>query len=268
MAKSELKHSAQRAALEGKPIEFMGLKLWAITMENYEEWMQCRNVWMARQSKFPVSCISMPFLEALFTLDMDSIKQTGKPAGLLYDVMHALGMALGLGRDCVKRKDIRIWVDEEEKQFRGILAKKPDGEWSEITPGNFDFIRKIVLWMNGEEPPDESENDELLDAERELAQRAGHKLKYSLMDLEASVALAYRQRIRDVMGWSILEFEVSRRAIQRDKRHMICGIGETNGCKWEHGNPCPSWCYDRDAEGSGALIAQSEFGKAKAKKKE
>ena len=268
MSKSGAKAAARKAALEGKPIEQHGLTLWAITMGGYEEWAKCKSVWMARQSKFPVSYIMLPFLEAIFEIDMDAIDKTGRPAGLLYDIMYGLGMALRLGSDCVHDGNIYLKADEENKKFCAIGVKTGNGKEVEITSKKFLDIRRTVLWMNGEEEPDESENDELLEAERDLSEMNAPTLKYDLLDLEAAVGLAYGTRIKDVLGWSILEFEVSRRAIQRDKKHMICGIGETNGCKWESGNPYPSWCFDREQTTSGALIAQNNFGKANTNKKE
>lgn len=268
MAKSGMKTAVQKAALCGQPIHRHGMDFWAISMGGYEEWAQYKSVWTARQSKFPVSCISLPFLEALFQMDMDAIDKTGKPAGLIYNIMYVLGMALRLGDDCIRDGSIYLITDEKQRKLLAIEAKLPTGETARITSADFNEIRKIVLWMNGEEVPDESENDELLDTEQFLNERNAPALKYDLLDLEASVGLAYGCRVKDVMEWSVLEFEISRRAIQREKKHLICGIGETNGCKWEGGNPYPSWCFDREQGVSSALIAQSKFGKTKTNKKE
>lgn len=267
MAKSGGKANAQKAALSGKPIFKNGLFLWAIPMSGYEEWAQYKSVWTTRQSKFPVSCISLPFLEALFEMDMDAIDRTGKPAGLIYNIMYVLGMALRFGSNCVSNGTIYLKADEEKRKFRAIGVKAPTGE-VEITAETFNGIRQTVLWMNGEEMPDESENDELLETEQYLNEQNAPTLKYDLLDLEAAVGLAYGARLKDVMDWSVLEFETCRRAIQRDKKHLICGIGETNGCKWEGGNPYPSWCFDRNQATSAALIAQNKFGKSKTNKKE
>ena len=264
MGKAVTESAARRAALNDKPIEKYGLKLWGIKMGRYEEWAKCKNVWLARQSTFPVFCISMSFLEALFALDTDAINSAGKPLGYLYTVMYVLGMALRLDEDCVRDGDIYITGDDEGRTLRAICVKTGEmDEPIEITPGMFSEIREIISWMQGERIPDESLNDELLEAERDLSERGAPPLKYDVMDMEASVALQYGVRTRDVLEWPILEFETARRAIDRDKKHLICGIGATNGCKWENGNPYPSWCFDREATGSGALIAQNQFGRTK-----
>lgn len=268
MGKAVSKENARSAAIRGLPVEKYGLKFWAIPMSGYEEWAKCKDVWMARQSRFPVTCISMTFLEALFAMDLDAIERTGKPHGLVYGILYGLGLALRLGEDCVRKGNIYLSSDEEQRKLNGIAIKMPEGNRVEISPKDFNTVRKLVLWMQGDDVPDESENDELLEAERDLAQRGSPPLNYDLTDMEAAVGLAYGCRIRDVMEWSILEFETSRRAIQRDKKHLLCGIGETNGCKWEGGNPYPSWIFDRAAGTSGALIAQNQFGKMKTNKKE
>jgi len=268
MGKAVNKSNAQIAAISGKPVEKYGLKFWAIPMSGYDEWSKCKNVWMARQSKFPVTCISMTFIEALFAMDLDAVERTGKPIGLVYSILYGLGLALRLGDDCVQKGSIYISSCDEQRRLNSIVVKTPEGERAEIKPNEFSTVRKLVLWMQGDDVPDESENDELLEAEKDLAQRGMPPLNYDLTDMEAAVGLAYGCRIRDVMEWSILEFETSRRAVQRDKKHLICGIGETNGCKWEGGNPYPSWCFDRVSGTSGALIAQSQFGKTRTNKKE
>ena len=268
MEKAVDKTAAQISALRGEAIEKHGLKLWGITMGRYEEWASCKNVWLARQSTFPVSCIMLSFLDALWTLDMNAIDTVGKPAGFLYKIMYCLGMALGLRKDCVRGGDITVSADEETRKLNGILVKQNGHNAVLITADMFNAIREIVAWQQGDELPDESMNDELLETERELASRNAPQLKYELMDMEASVALACGRRIKEVLDWSILEFEFARRAIDRSKKNLICGIGETNGCKWDGGNPYPSWCFDREKTVSGALIEQAKFGKSKTKKKE
>ena len=268
MKQSVNQSAAHQAVFSGKPVEANGLKLWGLTMRQYEEWAKCKNVWLARQSTFPVFCITLSFLDALFALDMSAIENTGNPAGFLYSVMYCLGMALRMDEDCVRDGHIYLSADEEPRKFNAIMVRLPgENEPIAITSSSFKQIRETVAWMQGDELPDETLNDELLETEKVLADQNSPHLKYSLLDLEASVGLAYNARIRDVLDWPILEFETSRRAIDRAKRFDICGIGATNGCKWDGGNPYPSWCFDREKTGSNALISASQFGQAKVRNK-
>lgn len=270
MEKAVTEAAAHSAALRGEPIEKYGLKLWGISMGRYEEWARCKKVWFTRQSTFPVFCISMTFLEALYTLDINAIENAGEPVGYIGMILYGLGMALRLNSDCVDVGDIFLSIDEKSKKLKSIVIKQEGGKESiEITPRQFNEIREIVAWMQGDAVPDESENDELLETALDLSERNTPPMNYDLLDMEASVALAYGIRIRELFDWTILEFERARRAIDRSKKHLICGIGATNGCKWEDGgNPYPSWCFDRKITESSALIAQSKFGQAKVNKKE
>lgn len=269
MSKAVTEMDARSAALSGKPIEIYGLKLWGIQMRQYAEWAKCKNVWLARQSTFPVFCISMTFLDALLALDMKALDETGRPAGNINRILYGLALAMRFDAECLTDRDITISMDADTRKLKAIVIKRKDGDgYAEITPTQFNTVRQIVAWMQGDKTPDESMNDELLETAADLAERNAPALHYDLLDMEASVGLAYGKRIQDAMDWTILEFETSRRAIDRSRKYMICGFGATNGCKWEGGNPYPSWCFDKESNETSALISQSAFGKTKVNKKE
>lgn len=264
MSDAVTKNMAHRAVLEGKPIELYGLKLWGIPMRQYEEWAKCKIVWTARQSTFPVFCISMSFLDALLALDIQAMDETGTPAGYMNRILYGLCMALRMDVQSLTDGRLSLTIDESKKKLKAIVIRQPDGNGTaEITPHRFNAVRQAVAWMQGEEVPDESMNDELVEAASDLAQRNAPKLNYDLTDMISSVASAYGIRAREILEWPILEFESARRAVDRRLKYMICGIGATNGCKWDGGNPYPSWCYDRLSEGTAALISPDKFGKAK-----
>lgn len=250
--------------LLGKPIQKHGLEMWGLPMRQYEEWAKCKNVWLTRQSTLPVFCIQLSFLDAMFRLDIEAIKQTGKPAGWLYNIMYCLGLSLRFGEDCVKEQKIHIVTSDDEEKLKCIRVNFDNGKSVDITPAQFKSIRKIVAWAQGETLPDETLNSDLVETEELLSQRSNVPLVYSLTDLKASVALACGSRIKDINEWPILEFETMRRAIDRNKKYLICGIGSTNGCSWDGGNPYPSWCFDRNNDNrTTALISQARFGKSK-----
>ena len=267
MGKAVTETAAHRAALMDKPIEKFGLKLWGIKMGQYEEWAKCKNVWLSRQAAFPVSYMMIPFLDALFKMDMDAVDKVGLPLGYVNKILLGFVLALRMDENSVRDGNILLRLNEEERELKAIVIQT-GGKTTEITSAQFDEIREIVAWMQGDILPDESMNDELLETERELFDRNSPPLKYDLMDMEASVALACGVRTREVLDWPILEFERARRAIDRSKKHLICGIGATNGCKWDEGNPYPSWCFDRESDGTSALISAAQFGQAKVNKKE
>lgn len=252
------KASVEARALRDEPIEVLGLTLYAIPMSAYIDWLNCRSFLLARQAKFPVSYSCMTYLEAVFALDIDHLKRTGKLAGWMQAILHCIALSLRLGKDSVDKEQITITTDETGEHLKTILIKRHGMDDVHITPQQFNTLRKTIAWAQGDELPDESLNDELLEAEQEIAGRSAPKLDYNLTSLKASVALNCNVRVREVEEWSILEFEEMRKAIDRGKKHMLCAIASAQGAKWDGGNPHPSWCYDRCAS-SAALVSGERF---------
>lgn len=261
MNRAVTEESVKNSALIGEATIAQGLEFWPISMRHYAEWERCRNILLTRQAKFPVSCISLPFLGALSHLDLESLEENGKPQGLIYAVLLSLQMALRMDDGSITEK--KILPVYQGGTLEGILIRKESGQEIMITPASFDEIRRVIVWQQGDDMPDESLNDELLETEQDLAERAMPPLKCSMYALLSSVAFACGVRPRDTLDWPIIEFDSIRRAIDRSKKHELCALAEINGAKWKGGNPHPSWCFDRREQGSGALIAASEFGKAK-----
>ena len=53
------KATVTESVLNDEPIEVCGLNVYALPMSAYIDWINCRSFLLARQAKFPVSCISM-----------------------------------------------------------------------------------------------------------------------------------------------------------------------------------------------------------------
>lgn len=250
--------NVQRAVLKNEPFEAFGLRFYGFRVTEYEEWQNCKSVWLLRQSTLPVSYIMMPFLDALFSIDKESIEQYGKPAGTMYAIMQTIATALRLPEQSIEARIISVVAHEGElKGF--FVAQQDDASGIFLAKENFPEIRNIIAWQNGEEVPDESLNDDLLEEEKIIAEMTAGKLEFSMNDLMASVALNMGIRIPHVLDMSILEFETMRRAIDRDKKHMICATAESSGTTWKGGNPFPSWAFDKKKEGSSALTHISKF---------
>lgn len=249
------KGSIQRKAVRGEPTELYGLKWYALRMDNYEEWQRYKSVLLARQTTFPVSYIALPFLEAIFEIEISVIEETGSSAGFMYSIMKLLALSLHLGDDAIN-KDLRITV--QDRKLIGLSIRN-GAEDILITKDMFPELRKLIAWQNGDEIPDESLNDELLETEKDLAERNAPDLNWDVEDMKASVALNLKVRIKDIDEMTILEFDLMRRAIDRNKRFEICANGQYQGAKWENGNPYPSWMFDRNKNGSGALVSPSKF---------
>lgn len=317
----------QTALAEEKPWSVKGLTLYPLKMRDYGAWLESKDALLLRQSTLPAVWAAMPYISALFAMEMQGLLE-GQPVGILVKFIRVLCLALRLGADnaskCVrfatdpddprKLRTISVYGLQEvqsqamasnDKSVRldisrfGEPVSVKDGElptcqiegetfkigedaeilgfsaWTgfviDVTytavsenpiailkPNDFNQIRKALLAMNGEQIPDESENPELLRALAEKAQQNAPQLNIQYGDLLASVAYASHIRVKDLLDWSVYEFEMRRRAIDRDKKYMVYGTGEMSGMvSWKNGNPYPSWCFDREEDAGSLFVSES-----------
>ena len=115
----------------------------------------------------------------------------------------------------------------------------------------------MIARQNGLELPNEAENPELVEAEHDLNELKAPKLDYDMNALVMSVAYQYRMRPKELAEWTVREFEAAREAINRDKYFTRFGSGFYSFKNNE--NPYPSWCFERQREGSSALEPLSAF---------
>lgn len=250
--------AVRRATLRDIPIELCGLEFYGITVERYEEWQSLKSVLLMRQTKLPVLFLAMPFIDALFAADIQSLETESKLAGYTSAILYTLALALRLPDESVINQQIRVVTNKNE--LKGFyVAFQGERQDVFIPKEMFPQIRQTIAWQNGDDVPDESLNDDLLETEKDIAAANAGNLKFDFEDMIASVALNARLRIRDIYSMTILEFETMRHAIDRDKRYMLCGMSEASGATWKGGNPCPSWCFDRAKKGSAALVSADKF---------
>lgn len=252
------KEAVMRATLRNQPIEICGLKFYGMTIERYAEWQSMKSVLLMRQSKLPVLFLTMPFIDAMYALDMQHLEQEHKLAGTMYALLYTMAMSLRLPEGSVETQQIRI-VTAKDGLKGFYVAQQEEAQDVFIPKETFQTIRQVIAWQQGDDLPDESLNDDLLETEKDIAQANAANLNFNFDDLLASVALNMHTRIVNLLDMTILEFETMRRAIDRDKKYTICGIAENGGTTWKGGNPCPSWSFDRENKESGALVSASKF---------
>ena len=231
---------------EDEPIEVNGIVLYPILMRNYQEWLVCKGALTFRLSSLPALYMAMPYLSAIYATDCEMGFQTG----LMSRIFKLLSLSTHM-----PETDFVPLVDKENPQnLTAIFCKNPERMFR-IEAWQFDAIRQAILDLNGEELPDESENIELVEAERDIAEANAQKLDYDVQTMLASVACAYRIRVKDMADWSVREFDQARSAIDRSRQHLLCAISEVSEktVTFKNGNPVPSWCFDRKKEGSTAL---------------
>lgn len=259
------------AVRTGQPIEKCGLTLYPITMYHYDEFVVCKDALAILQASLPAKYLGMDFLSALFALALDE-PQIKDEKGAPYEqkaafqkVITLLFLALGfdgvdfekLSRDIFYKKDINgnlaidhIVIHQNEKDV-------------ELTPGVFSqILRPLIAFQNAIELPDEATNPDLIRESKKYHKNGdGTKLKPDIDDLIASVAYHSHITTAEILKWTVRDFTLRLRAIDRDKQYMIYAQAKTSGfVEFDKGNPAPSWYYDAeiDALGTSSL---SDLGK-------
>lgn len=233
---------------KGEPITESGLVFYPITMDYYDEFIRCKETIILRQASLPVRYLSMNFLSALFAMELDAVTSGKLSAGMFFRAMLILHLSLRIGFDVNElNKNISVKTERDKIVLDYIVVKQKD-KIVKFTPLDFTTkFRPLIAEQNGLELPDESENLELVQSNQALKElnSKGKPLNVNLDDLIASVAYQSRVSEKDIMSWTVREFENRKRAIDRDKRYMLCGQGEMSGMvSFKDGNPSPSWCFD------------------------
>ena len=247
----------------GLPIEALGLRFYPITMTNYEEFLECKNVMALRitsLANLSIDYLSKPFLAALFAVDYDNIQATGQSTGLLERIVRLLSLSLRLGQDDLT-KVLGFYSDSSDPRNLLYMKVTQDGKTVEITPVDFTTtVRPLIAEQNGIELPDDSQNPEILMVEQQMEEEHKQEVKFDIETVIASVASANHVRLIDIDEWTVKEFEQQRQALDRKINYMVYKQAELSGMvKFPRGNPFPSWCLDRVEQLTSALIPIDEM---------
>lgn len=264
MSKELTKRERKARIRKGQPIEALGLQFYPIRMTDYEEFLECKNALCIRQTslaKQSIDYLSMPFLSALWAMEIDLMRMTGKASGVFERVIRLLYLSLRLEYDTeTVFKNITCERDNP-RQLREVIVSQQDGVTVKISPTDFSaIIRPLIAEQNGINLPDESENPDIVQTEQQMAQEGESKLKYDIETLISSVANACHLRECEIDEWTIREFEKRRQAIDRQLNYTIYGQAQMSGMvTFKNGNPFPSWCFDRTEALTSALITLDEM---------
>lgn len=244
---------------KGEPLEWNGLIFYPIKMSHYEEFLEVKSAWIARQSSFPLEYAALPFISALWAIDYDSIKTSGNSIGLFERVIRFLYLSLRLEYS-IEKAFKSIYYDSRKPKEIQYIEVTQDGKTVNIKPQDFTaFVRPLVAEQNGLELPDESYNPELVQAEKDLASLRAARLKYDTDALISSVAYLSNIDESQIDEWTVLKFERRYKAIERDKNFTLYRQAELSGMvKFPKGNPVPSWCYEKEEGLSPALRTASD----------
>lgn len=244
---------------QGKPIEELGLTFYPIQMCHYEEFLMYKDALTLRLSTLPVKYAVKDYLNAIFALEIDSVKNKGENIGLFTRVIAIFMLSLRI--DCSikdfieKRIKFRRFGKDDFEIDRIVVSQKE--ETVEITAIEFSTkLRKLIAEQNGVELPEEDLNTDLIKSQKELSELKNSEIKLntSIDSLIASVAYHSKISEREIDDWTIREFENRRKAIERDKKYTLYGQAEMGGMvSFKKGNPFPSWCYDSIDESMGTM---------------
>lgn len=253
-----LNREQQDAVQRGKPIMWNGLTLYPILVSDYLQFSDAKMGLMVAQQTLPVKYVCMRFLEALYAMDYDARMNGEQERGLFLRLLIFLRLAMRL--PIKKSEDGKEYVEmyiatsrDEPRKLASIKVKQGDVN-AEITPKNFGQLRTILAAQNGIELPDETDNPELIQAEKDIAAHNAPNLKPDFEALLYSAAVKTGAQPEDIYDWTVRRFALTEEAITRTTGHLIAALTEANGGKYKEGNPFPSWKYDRN-EGSHALIS-------------
>lgn len=256
-----------RSAKSGEPIRFKTLYLYPLTVKDYELLWSCESALSIRMATLPVTYAIMRYPEALFAIAIDGkdVVVNGEVVARANDWLRFLMLLCASLRIPLEqmRNAIGFNVDKNDKRRLAFVTVKQFMETEEnleaLDVSDLISLREIIAMLNGRKLPDESENAELAQADIDIRSQSGIQLDINLDSLLASVARDQRVRIKDLLPWTIYEFELIRSAIERERRFTVYGIGENSGMvKFPKGNPFPSIFFDKPAESS-AVISASEF---------
>jgi len=97
MGSKTLNWEKRQKIRNGEPMEVffdkekqISLTFFPVTMSHYEEFLSVRNAILLRQSAMPIEYMSMKYLSALWALEIDSVRDTGKVTGVFDGIMRML----------------------------------------------------------------------------------------------------------------------------------------------------------------------------------
>ena len=218
--------------IRGSPQQWNGLTVYPVRMKDYPLFLLAKESIAASQQTFP-----MPYAA------MDRLNATYQMEGLFPRLCALLALSFGFQKD----GNLPLFPKLDGDRLVSILVVQGEHQ-AEITPANFLPLRELIAQQNGIELPDETQNADILDAERDLTAQDRIALKADLESLIYSVAVKSHTDPEAIMDWTVKRFQQTERAIDRSVGHLIAAVTVAAGGKFKGGNPYPSWKFDREED--------------------
>lgn len=260
---SELPLKTRRKISRYEPINMSGIILHPVRVLELEEFNLARPALEFLQQSLPVTMLSVPLLQAYYTIDLESIVDEQMPSGLWARALLFLALSLRLGDGMTPEERIRLFrvINRDGDIYRlQALTYTLDGhEWKEITPAAFQAMRPVLAAQNGIELLPDEANPELVQAERDVRSRNAPDMDARIDTMISTVATLMRVDDREIYEWPILKLQRRQEDIQRVLDYLVCAIGEAQGTKWKSGNPVPSPFFNRAKATNAGAVSLSEF---------
>lgn len=241
----------ETAILKYEPIELNGLVYYPIRVADYKRWQALKPVLCLRQGTLPAAFACMTYLQCVWALD-ETVENFG--------IWDSLGCILSMSLRLSDTDAIQAIGSSNERKNLSSMRIIKDDKPHDITPMEFNIVRKLIADQNGAELPDEADNPELIEAAADIANSSTDTmLNYSIPDMLTSVASAKNIRRSEIFDWPIKELEDEIRALRRRYGFFLASIAETQGAKFSKGNPYPTWMFDRAKDGFAGLVSMSQL---------
>lgn len=248
--------------LRDEPVLQDGLLFYPVPVYLMEDFFMAERSLSFMLSRLPAKYAVKPYLAAFFSYDADALLENREPSGLFSGCLAALALSLriGEGEEISERlKNFKVAVDPLSGELKGVKFKALGEREIEVSPEMFSRWRELIALQNGVKLFDESQNPEIIDAERELLEASGPRLSGDIYSVISAMAVFCHADEGEILNWSIRKFRNRKAACDRLLNYLLCGVAERVGfVKYKNGNPYPSWCLDRDME-RGGLIELSQF---------
>lgn len=261
----ELPMNIRRSVAKYEPIPFGNAMLYPVLVEQYEEFGIARQAIEFMQQQFrDVRLMSMPLLQAFFETDMTLAQRKEPTTNLFFCALLSLALAFRLAPELGINERVRqIGVVTEvgdAKILKQLVIPLPDGTDAEITPAQFEQIRRIIAAQNGVKIESDEANPDLIQSRRDLLAQNAPPLDADIETFVSSVAALSGTDEAEIYDWPILKFERRAAALKRAMDYMVYTVAELQGTKWKGGNPFPNPWFGKKTNDLG-LISMNEFAK-------
>lgn len=250
----------QHLAQGDAPVIYEGLEFHPLLVRDYQVYARAKQAFELMLSSLSPKLARLPWCACLWAIDQECEKQTGTVGEYLVSVLYVLAKSLRLD-DFAENGTLPLRpVFAQDVSLTAVMIGEAHGNYTLLNMQQMDEIRKIIAAQNGYDIPDESWNPELVRAAQQNSEKNSMTLDMDFETLLYSVAVNAHCRAKDIYDWSIREFHGVQDAIDRSYGHLIYTLAEASGqVTYKHGNPYPSWKFDRKNDLPTGFVSISEL---------